>query len=111
MFYLHLNFILNTREFCFSDFVPFLVMAKKKKGRLLPVEKLVFNPRIGKVYRTTVYINPDKELKKDRLRSQLDEKKKPSLVPREVEIKKEIDRLMRTNEDFALTMKVSLCSI
>jgi hypothetical protein len=34
-------------------------MAKKRKGRLVPVKKSVFDPRLGAIERT-YYINPDK---------------------------------------------------
>ena len=35
-------------------------MAKKRKGRLVPVKKTVLDPRLGKSIERTYYINPDK---------------------------------------------------
>jgi len=35
-------------------------MAKKKKGRLVPIKKTVLDTRIGRPIERTYYINPDK---------------------------------------------------
>ena len=41
-------------------------MAKKRKGRLIPIKKSVIDPRLGTVERT-YYINPDKRVTKPRV--------------------------------------------
>ena len=42
-------------------------MAKKRKGRLVPIKKTVFDPRVGKSIERTYYINPDKSKKSGKL--------------------------------------------
>jgi hypothetical protein len=41
-------------------------MAKKRKGRLVPIKKTVFDPRIGKSIERTYYIEPNKVKPKKR---------------------------------------------
>jgi hypothetical protein len=72
---------------------------KKKKGRLVPVQKFVYNTKIGKSYKTTVYINPDKLKPKYKTKKDISE------------IYKEMGKLVNENVDFGLTMKVSACGL
>jgi uncharacterized protein (DUF302 family) len=75
------------------------MLRKKKKGRLLPVEKYVYNTRIGKSYKTIVYINPDKLKPKYKLSEDVKQ------------IYTSLEKKLREDLDFALTMKTSICGI